>query len=66
MGWPAVHREAKKMLACVNRFCSHDGTAQAALEESQDTNDKQQEEEQQNGLLLWPVLSSFQSNYLCR
>lgn len=44
------------MLAIVKMLCSHVGTAQVALEESQDPSDKQREEEQQNGFLPWPVV----------
>lgn len=43
------------MLPLVKMLCSHVGSAEVALEESQETRDKQQEEEQQNGLLPWPV-----------
>lgn len=42
---PGVHREAKQMLAPVKTLCSQLGTAEAALEESQDVRDKEQEEE---------------------
>lgn len=40
LGWPGAHREARQRLLLVKMLCGHVGTAEVALEESQETRDK--------------------------